>query len=400
MTTLNYKILPTRRKASGKLGIYLAVSHKKQVRYISTEFEIDDEFQFQDGKVCYRKDAAIMNKRMQFVMDEYLDKLKHINPAKHTTCASIKDALTSAEQQPSIITIESMYQEKLRSLKERGKKSHYTTMLYSYKAVTEVLKPDTPVAYITPNDIRLLEERFVKKGLSSSTIGIYMWNLKMQINELIESETVEMKNPFRKYIIPASPARIMDINRDDFRKVIDSTFEPVSLQYAKDMWLLSFYLGGMNLEDLRRTALNDEKVTFIRKKTEAKKRGTNKQIVFTIVPEAREIIDRYINPDSGLIQLRGERNQLQIIDPALKSIQKKLNIEGRFSFYSARKTFAQFAFELGIRTEVIEYCLGQSMKSNRPVYNYVRVMQKYADEAIRAVIDYAHGRIGTEASTM
>ena len=44
MTTLNYKILPTRRKASGKLGIYLAVSHKKQVRYISTEFEIDEEY--------------------------------------------------------------------------------------------------------------------------------------------------------------------------------------------------------------------------------------------------------------------------------------------------------------------------------------------------------------------
>ena len=400
MTTLNYKILPTRRKASGKLGIYLAVSHKKQVRYISTEFEIDDEFQFQDGKVCYRKDAAIMNKRMQFVMDEYLEKLKHINPAKYTTCAAIKDALTSAEHQPSIITIESMYMEKLQNLKERGKKSHYTAMLYSYKAVTEVLKPDTPVVYITPNDIRLLEERFIKKGLSNSTIGIYMWNLKMQINELIESETIEMKNPFRKYIIPASPARIMDINRDDFRKVIDSSFAPESLQYAKDMWLLSFYLGGMNLEDLRRTALNDEKVTFIRKKTEAKKRGTNKQIVFTIVPEAREIIDRYINPESGLIQLRGERNQLQIIDPALKSIQKKLNIEGRFSFYSARKTFAQFAFELGIRTEVIEYCLGQSMKSNRPVYNYVRVMQKYADEAIRAVIDYAHGRTGTEVSAM
>lgn len=62
-----------------------------------------------------------------------------------------------------------------------------------------------------------------------------------------------------------------------------------------------------------------------------------------------------------------------------------------FSFYSARKTFAQFAFELGIRTEVIEYCIGQSMKANRPIYNYVRVMQRYADEAIRQVIDYATG---------
>ena len=63
MATLNLKILPNRRKLSGKLGIYVSLTFKKEVRYISTEFEVDDEYQFENGKVCYRKDAAIMNKR-------------------------------------------------------------------------------------------------------------------------------------------------------------------------------------------------------------------------------------------------------------------------------------------------------------------------------------------------
>lgn len=44
MVTLNFKILPNRRKASKKLSIYLAVCHKKETRYISTEFEIDDAY--------------------------------------------------------------------------------------------------------------------------------------------------------------------------------------------------------------------------------------------------------------------------------------------------------------------------------------------------------------------
>ena len=66
MATLNYKILPNRRKASGKLGVYLSLTHKHEVRYISTEFEIDDESEFEDGLVCYRKDAALMNKRMAY----------------------------------------------------------------------------------------------------------------------------------------------------------------------------------------------------------------------------------------------------------------------------------------------------------------------------------------------
>ena len=43
---------------------------------------------------------------------------------------------------------------------------------------------------------------------------------------------------------------------------------------------------------------------------------------------------------------------------------------------------------LGVKTEVIEYCIGQTMKTNRPIYNYVRVMQRQADACIRKVIDY------------
>ena len=66
-----------------------------------------------------------------------------------------------------------------------------------------------------------------------------------------------------------------------------------------------------------------------------------------------------------------------------------MDIKTSMCYYSARKTFSQFAFDLGVRTEIIEYCIGQSMKENRPIYNYVRVMQKQADLVIRKVINYA-----------
>ena len=75
MATLNLKILPNRRKLSGKLGIYVSLTFKKEVRYISTEFEVDDEYQFENGKVCYRKDAAIMNKRIQYVLGIYRERM-------------------------------------------------------------------------------------------------------------------------------------------------------------------------------------------------------------------------------------------------------------------------------------------------------------------------------------
>ena len=82
------------------------------------------------------------------------------------------------------------------------------------------------------------------------------------------------------------------------------------------------------------------------------------------------------------------QNLRRYINKCLSLLADKVGIKTTFSFYSARKTFAQFAFMLGVKTEVIEYCIGQTMKTNRPIYNYVRVMQRQADACIRKVIDY------------
>ena len=50
-------------------------------------------------------------------------------------------------------------------------------------------------------------------------------------------------------------------------------------------------------------------------------------------------------------------------------------IRDRVSYYSARKTFAQHGYDIGIEIEKIEYCIGHSMKNNRPIFNYIRIMQ-------------------------
>ena len=68
-------------------------------------------------------------------------------------------------------------------------------------------------------------------------------------------------------------------------------------------------------------------------------------------------------------------------------LTEKIGIEKHVVYYSARKSFVQHGFELGIPLETLEYCIGQSMKANRPIFNYVKIMQKHADEAIRKILD-------------
>ena len=58
-------------------------------------------------------------------------------------------------------------------------------------------------------------------------------------------------------------------------------------------------------------------------------------------------------------------------------------INRKVSYYSARKTFAQHGYDIGIEIEKIEYCIGHSMKNNRPIFNYIRIMQEHADKVFR-----------------
>ena len=68
-------------------------------------------------------------------------------------------------------------------------------------------------------------------------------------------------------------------------------------------------------------------------------------------------------------------------------LASEAKIKKHISYYTARKSFAQHGFELGIPLETIEYCIGQSMKRNRPIFNYVKIMSKHADTAIRQILD-------------
>ena len=74
----------------------------------------------------------------------------------------------------------------------------------------------------------------------------------------------------------------------------------------------------------------------------------------------------------------------------MRELKEYLGIKQTLCFYSARKTFAQFASELGIPDGVIDYCLGHSDKKPANNINYTKVKQKQAEIAINRVIDYVN----------
>lgn len=144
----------------------------------------------------------------------------------------------------------------------------------------------------------------------------------------------------------------------------------------------------MNIGDILSQDLTKDYVKFIRIKTKSR-RNPNEQTEFTIQPEARAIIDKYINED-GQLQFYGRTSKKSIqhiTDDNLHRLKERLGVD-RLIYYSARKTFAQLANEMMIKDSVIEYCLGDAITSPRRALSfYIKVNKRMADNAVRKILD-------------
>lgn len=401
MATLNLKILPNRRKSTGKLGIYVCLTFKKQQRYISTGFEIDDEFQFEDGKICYRKDAAILNKRIQYVLQEYQEKMDSLNLKKFTSCAQLKEVLMKDEDESESITISQLFENRIKRLESEGRSSYAGMNKYTCNVITSIIG-DVPIDYLSRRDIKdVLFKGMINRGYAKGNIQMRMTHFKAAINEAIDEGLVKYEeHPFKGFVMPQSEAKLMDITVLQFHRIRELSTTDKRLMLARDFFLLSFYLGGINLADLVDADLSGNTLSYERKKSADHKQG-NKKTTLSIPEEAKEIIRRHIlGKKLDVSFCNGYKNLQRYINKCFELLATHVGITSPFSFYAGRKTFAQFAFTIGVRTEVVEYCIGQSVKKNRPIYNYVRVMQKQADAAVRKVIQYTENPASFDVADM
>lgn len=396
MATLNLAVLKNRQTSKKNFIIYVSIFHKGETRYIATEYEIEELFQFDKGKVVCKQDAKVMNQRLNYVLNEYIKKLNTIQDQNIYNCTQIKQLLVGEMKLEQDITIKEYMSKRIEKLLKDGRNGYANMNQNTLNAIINILG-DITLKSISTSTIKYFSDGLSK--YSNATKQMRLAHLKATLNEAIKDGIVKYDiHPFAYTKMPKSPARLMDITIDEFIKIKDFQTKQKKLSLAKDVFLLSFYLGGINFIDLVGIDFSKDYIEFERQKTEHSKQG-DKVTRFTIPNEAKPIIKKYKSRNGKLdFGYKFTYSNLQkYINHCMKKLAKLIGIESNFTYYSARKTFAQFSFDLGIRTEIVEYCIGQSMKENRPIYNYVRVMQKQADAAIQKVIDYTNNPIKYES---
>lgn len=395
MATLKLTIFKAKVLKNGKHKIRIALCHKGETCYILTRYLIDSENQFKNGLIQKRPDASMMNMHLRSLLNAYQEKLNEVQNQSMYTCRQLKDIISRNVRTSESSTFKSVSTEYIKELILDGRDKYASIIRLSEKYFCEFLRGDIALMDITPELIAGFS-KFLKRNkcLSVATEGTVMRHIKVIINQGVKRRMVNYSvHPFIDYIIPASPVREIDISLEAFNKIRLATPKEKKYHVAHDLFCLSFYLGGINLIDLLQIDFRDTEVLeYVRTKTKNTAIGT-RTISFTIPEEAKGIIKEWMNKNTGRLDFGYKfsyPNFSRYLTRSLASLAKKLGITEKVVYYSARKSFAQYASEIGVPDGIIDYCLGHSDKSKGVIRYYTKVRQKQADMAISRVIDYVN----------
>lgn len=392
MTTFSIVIVPTKRLANGKHRIRIAVAHQVQTRYIATPFILDSISQLKKGRVVRHENAAQINLCLQRTINEYILILSSIKHANQLTCTQLIHSIQE-EERKKYLTFDVIAKEFLSTLQSESRIKSYKLYKTAISHFNRFLKKehDIPLEQIRPSHIHQYQNFLEKRELSSTTVRIYLTLIKVILNYAIKMDYIHYKvHPFAACILPSSRIRNLDLTVDELKSLRDVSLKEQNLLIVRDLFMLTYYLGGINLKDLLDYHFEENNLilSYIRHKTYRTKHGEN-EIVFSIQPEAQQIISKY-RTDKGFLKFgpyESYNKVYSLIYRYLTRIAREAGITSSISYYSARKSFAQHGYNIGIQIETIEYCIGHSMKSNRPIGNYIRVMRSHADIAMRRIFD-------------
>lgn len=387
MATLKLCILPAKILISGKHKIRISLSHNSGTRYIPTNCIIDDMSQFREGQVVNHPEASAMNVKLRSLLNHYQNVIDSIYDIDVYSCSELREILIKKKDhtRAKLSTLMNEYLAELAE--EKRTKSEKLYRLAGQSFINS--QGDLLLVMITPRNIKHYLISLEDKGLSPTTIKIYLTLLKVLINYAKKHNMVRYEvDPFEFCRLPQANIRELDLTIDELKAIRDIVPSKYNIGVVRDIFMLSYYLGGINLVDMLEIDFRKDWIEYYRKKTKNKKQGEAKT-AFSIQPEARVIIDKYIQKNGKLVfgKYKTFGQCYSVVSRKMEELAKVAGIRKRVVYYSARKSFVQHGFELGISLEILEYCIGQSMKTNRPIFNYFRVMRKHADDAMRKIFD-------------
>lgn len=362
MTSIKVKFRPS-ADAEREGAIYYQIIHDRKVRQCSTPYRAFPK----EWQTRFREETRRDLERLTRIVRRM---------ESRGTVLSADDIVEEFKLYRSRYSLFRFMESVIMNLKECGKirtAETYTATLQSFSRFRR--GRDLMLDEITPDLIQAYEAYLRAGGAVPNTTSFYMRILRAGYNRAVESEAIEQRNPFRhvytgtertvKRAIPiAAISRIKNLELPQGSK----------MDFARDMFMLSFYLRGMSFVDmafLRKKDRADNHVTYRRRKT-----GQRLDIAWT--KEMQSIVEKYPpNPTQYLLPILTNplsderiayRNRASCINRQLKTIARMTNIKIPLTLYCARHSWASAARTKGIPVSIISEGMGHDSEATTQIY--------------------------------
>lgn len=234
---------------------------------------------------------------------------------------------------------------------------------------------DMMIDSLTAEIVESYEAYLSQSGVVPNTVSFYMRILRAVYNRAVDGELVAQTYPFRSVYTGIDKTVKRALPLAVIRKIRELDLTPYpALDYARDMFLLSFYMRGMSFVDmafLRKSDLKSGCVAYRRRKT-----GQLLSVRWT--REMRLIVGKYpsnrtayllpiiTNPD--ISERSAYRNRAYAINYGLKKVAAMVGVDIPLTLYCARHSWASVARNKGIPVSVISEGMGHDSESTTRIY--------------------------------
>ncbi len=350
---------------SGQKGtVYYRIIHERKVRHLPTGYKVHkSEFNHIDTKEKIHRDI------------ERLERIARILDSKGSVYTS-GDIIDEFRRYTGLYSIFNYMESIIALLKSRNKTrtaETYKTTLNRFKQFR--MGEDIMLDAITHDLIESFEAHLQEKGNTPNTTSFYMRILRATYNRAVQDNIIDNRSPFRRVYTGIEKTMKRALPLTVMKKIKALDLPPTTpADYARDMFLMSFFLRGMSFIDmafLRKTDLTDNHIYYRRRKT-----GQPLKIAWT--KEMQEILDKYPeNPTRYLLPIITVNaiNERQIyryksysINRQLKNIAAMIKITSPLTLYCARHSWASAAKAKGIPLSIISEGMGHDSETTTRIY--------------------------------
>ena len=383
MASVKVKFRPS--SIDGKEGsIYYQVIHNRAVRHIRTDYRIfESEWNGKASTIFFP--ILLSTERRNYLqsvsyrIEWGIKRLKVIIALfdKKNGNYTADDIVVKFNEQANEQSLFSFMQGVIGQLKwlNRIRTSEtYTATLSSFMKFRD--GQDILLCEIDSDTMMLYEAWLKGKGICPNTISFYMRILRAVYNCAVEKELVEQRYPFKHVYtgVDKTVKRAVSLKVIKRIKELDLTLKP-NLDYARDMFLFSFYTRGMSFIDmayLKKSDLKNGVLTYRRKKTNQQLNIRWKKCMAEIVTKYKGCsATQYLLPiiTNPLTDERIQyRNAIYRVNTALKIIAKMVRISIPLSMYCARHGWASIAKSKNIPLSVISEGMGHDSEETTRIY--------------------------------